>query len=52
MDRLRRLAQRLGQEAGRPISDTDALRGLLLLSEKIDVRELLTAVKDAVFESR
>jgi hypothetical protein len=50
IDRLRRLSQRLGQETGRPINDTDTLKGLLLLGEKIDARELLDAVKDAVFE--
>ena len=51
IDRLRRLSQKLGEEAGRPINDTDTLKGLLLLGEKTDVRELLDAIKDAVFES-
>ena len=51
LERLRRLAERLSEEAGRPISETDALKGLLLLGEKIEARRLLTSVKDAVFES-
>jgi hypothetical protein len=52
IDRLRRLSQRLGEEAGRPINDTDTLKGLLLLGEKTDPGTLLAAVKDAVFDSR
>jgi hypothetical protein len=51
LERLRRLAERLSEEAGRPISDTDALKGLLLVGEKIEAKRLLTSVKDAVFES-
>jgi hypothetical protein len=51
LERLRRLAERLSEEAGRPISETDALKGLLLLGEKIEAKRLLTSVKDAVFES-
>jgi hypothetical protein len=51
LERLRRLAERLSEEAGRPISETDAIKGLLLLGEKIEAKRLLTSVKDAVFES-
>ena len=51
LERLRRLTERLSEEAGRPISETDAIKGLLLLGEKIDAKRLLTSVKDAVFES-
>jgi len=51
LERLRRLAERLSEEAGRPISETDALKGLLLMGEKIEAKRLLTSVKDAVFES-
>ena len=51
LERLRRLAERLSEEADRPISETDALKGLLLLGEKIEAKRLLTSVKDAVFES-
>ena len=51
LERLRRLAERLSEEADRPISETDALKGLLLLGEKIDAKRLLTSVKNAVFES-
>ena len=51
IERLRRLSERLGEEVGRPLTDTDILKGLLLLGEKSDARKLLTAIKDAVFES-
>jgi hypothetical protein len=51
LERLRRLAERLSEEAGRPISETDTIKGLLLLGEKIEAKRLLTSVKDAVFES-
>jgi len=51
LERLRRLTERLSEEAGRPISETDAIKGLLLLGEKIEAKRLLTSVKDAVFES-
>jgi len=51
LERLRRLTERLSEEAGRPISETDVIKGLLLLGEKIEAKRLLTSVKDAVFES-
>jgi hypothetical protein len=51
LERLRRLTERLSEEAGRPISETDTIKGLLLLGEKIEAKRLLTSVKDAVFES-
>jgi hypothetical protein len=51
LERLRRLAERLSEEAGRPISETDAIKGLLLMGEKIEAKRLLPSVKDAVFES-
>jgi hypothetical protein len=51
LERLRRLTERLSEEAGRPISETDAIKGLLHLGEKIEAKRLLTSVKDAVFES-
>jgi hypothetical protein len=51
IERLRRLAERLSEEAGRPISETEALKGLLLLGEKTDAKKLLAFVKDAVFEA-
>jgi hypothetical protein len=50
LDRLRRVAERLSEAAGRPISETETLKGLLLLGEKTDARKLLATVKDAVFE--
>ena len=51
-ERLRRLCERLGEEAGRPISETEAVKGLLLLGEKTDSKKLLAFIKDAVFESK
>ena len=52
LERLRRLSERLSEAAGRPISETEAFKGLLLLGEKTDARKLLASVKDAVFESK
>jgi len=51
IDRFQQLASRLSEEAGRPFSDTDILKGLLLLGERADTKRLLTAIRDAVFES-
>ena len=51
-ERLRRLSERLGEAADRPISETEAIKGLLLLGEKTDAKKLLAYVKDAVFESK
>ena len=52
LERLRRLSECLSDEAGRPISETEVLKGLLLFGEKADARKLLLSVKDAVFESK
>jgi len=52
IERLHRLSERLGEAAGRPISETEAIKGLLLLGEKIDPKRLVGLVKDAVFESK
>ena len=51
-DRLRKLSERMSEEAGRPVSETEIVKGLLLLGEKTAAKKLLTAVKDAVFESQ
>ena len=51
VERFQRLANRLSEEAGRPISDTDILKGLLLLGERSDTKRILAALKDAIFES-
>jgi hypothetical protein len=51
IDRFRRVSERLSEVAGRPISDTDLLKGLLLLGERVEAKKLLAAVKDAVFET-
>jgi hypothetical protein len=50
IDRLQRLASKVSEEAGRPISRGEILKGLLLMGDKSDPRRLLTAIKDAVFE--
>jgi hypothetical protein len=47
--RLRSTTARLSEAAGRPITETDLIKGLLLLGEKTDAKKLLTAIKDAVF---
>jgi hypothetical protein len=52
IERLHRLSERLGEAAGRPISETEAIKGLLLLGEKTDPKRLVGLVKDAVFESK
>jgi hypothetical protein len=49
--RLQRLVSRVGEEAGRPVRDSDILRGLLVLGEKIDTSQLLDAVRHAAFDS-
>lgn len=48
--RLRGVTARVSEAAGRPISETDVVKGLLLVGEKTDARKLLSAIKDAVFE--
>ena len=41
LERLRHLSERLSDEAGRPISETEVLKGLLLFGEKADAKKLL-----------
>lgn len=48
--RLRGVTARVSEAAGRPISETDVVKGLLLVGEKTDAKRLLSAIKDAVFE--
>jgi hypothetical protein len=50
LTRLRSTTARVGETAGRPISETDLIKGLLLIGERTDAKKLLTAIKDAVFE--
>ena len=50
VDRLQRLTDKVSDEAGRPISRGELLKGLLLLGDKSDPKRVLTAIKDAVFE--
>src|SRR5687767_12386036 len=49
--RLRSTTARVSEAAGRPITETDLIKGLLLLGEKTDAKKLLTAIKDAVFKA-
>lgn len=50
--RLRTTMARVSDAAGRPISETDLVKGLLLLGERTDAKKLLSAIKDAVFEDK
>jgi hypothetical protein len=50
LQRFQDLSARLSEEAGRPISEADVLKGLLLIGERMDAKKLLAAIKDAVFE--
>lgn len=45
--RLQRLISRVSEEAGRPISEADLIRGLLVLGDKAEVQVLVDAVRHA-----
>src|SRR4051794_30222541 len=45
--RLQRLITRVSEEAGRPISEADLIRGLLVLGDKAESRALVDAVRHA-----
>src|SRR4051794_8696954 len=45
--RLQRLITRVSEEAGRPISEADLMRGLLVLGDKAESRALVDAVRHA-----
>ncbi len=49
--RLQRLITKVSEEAGRPISEADLMRGLLMLGDKTEARTLVNAVKDARFDA-
>ena len=49
--RLQRLITRVSEEAGRPISEADLMRGLLVLGDKADARTLVDAVRHARFDA-
>ena len=49
--RLQRLITRVSEEAGRPISEADLMRGLLVLGDKADARALVDAVRHARFDA-
>jgi len=50
LERLQRLCDQLGEAAGRPISQTEVIKGLLFMGEKTNTKKLLEAIKNAVFE--
>ena len=49
--RLRRLISRVSEEAGRPISEADLMRGLLVLGDKTEAKALVDAVRHARFDA-
>lgn len=49
--RLQRLIAKVSEEAGRPISEADLMRGLLILGDRTDAKTLVSAVKDARFDA-
>jgi hypothetical protein len=49
--RLQRLITKVSEEAGRPISEADLMRGLLVLGDKTEAKALVSAVKDARFDA-
>ncbi|MBV8577507.1 MAG: hypothetical protein JOZ58_21015 [Acetobacteraceae bacterium] len=48
---MQRLITRVSEEAGRPISEADLMRGLLVLGDKADARTLVDAVRHARFDA-
>ncbi len=49
--RLQRLITRISEEAGRPISEADLMRGLLVLGDKTEAKALVDAVRHARFDA-
>ena len=49
--RLQRLITRVSEEAGRPISEADLMRGLLVLGDKAESKALVDAVRHARFDA-
>jgi len=49
--RLQRLIARVTEEAGRPISEADLMRGLLVLGDKTEAKALVDAVRHARFDT-
>jgi hypothetical protein len=49
--RLHRLITRVSEEAGRPISEADLMRGLLVLGDKTEAKALVDAVRYARFDA-
>ena len=48
IDRLRGITERLSEETERPLTETDIIRGLLVLGNKTDSKKLISALKDAI----
>ena len=49
--RLQRLIRKVSEEAGRPISEADLMRGLLVLGDKTEAKALVDAVRHARFDA-
>lgn len=49
--RLQRLVSKVSEETGRPVKDSDILRGLLVLGERAETRQLIDAVRHAFFDA-
>jgi hypothetical protein len=49
-ERLRKLVERVSEEAGRPFSESDILRALLRIGERTSMRRLLLEIKTSLFE--
>jgi hypothetical protein len=49
--RLQRLISKVSEEAGRPISEADLMRGLLVLGDKTEAKALVDAVRHARFDA-
>jgi hypothetical protein len=49
--RLQRLITKVSEEAGRPISEADLMRGLLVLGDKTEAKALVDAVRYARFDA-
>ena len=52
LERLRHLSERLSDEADRPISETKAIKGLLLLGEKTEYQEAAGIGKRCCFREQ
>ena len=49
--RLLRLIEHVSEEAKRPLKEPDILRGLLVLGERVELAQLVDAVRRAAFDA-